>query len=502
MKKTAALLLLISVFTACKKSDEIPGEVIVNEDPATYKEIASLNLGGLGSAEITTFDPQTKRLFAVNNGTVNKIDVIDIVNPASITLVHSINLGTYGGYVNSVDVSNGKLAAAIESATKQNNGKVVVFNTTTYAEEKVITVGALPDMVVYSPDGKYILSANEGEPDAPYTNDPEGSVSIISVENNYSVTTLNFASFAPQLTALKTKGFRVFGPGNDIAKDVEPEYISVSSDSRTAWVTLQENNAIAVIDIATKTITKILPLGFKDYNVAAHAIDPSDKEGGINFNPWKVYGTYMPDAVASLNYNGIPYLFTANEGDAREYTGFSELKRVKDIALDATAFPDAVTLKQDIQLGRLNITTTLGDTDGDGDFDALYGFGARSFSVWNGNTGDLVYDSRNELDVKAKDLGIYDDNRSDDKGTEPEAITLGKVGTKTIAFVGMERADAIAVYDVTNPTAPVFIKMFATGDAPEGVLFIPASKSPIQQSLVVVSSENDGAIKIYKADKL
>ncbi len=210
----------------------------------------------------------------------------------------------------------------------------------------------------------------------------------------------------------------------------------------------------------------------------------------------------MPDAVASLNYNGIPYLFTANEGDAREYTGFSELKRVKDIALDATAFPDAVTLKQDIQLGRLNITTTLGDADGDGDFDALYGFGARSFSVWNGNTGDLVYDSRNELDVKAKDLGIYDDNRSDDKGTEPEAITLGKVGTKTIAFVGMERADAIAVYDVTNPTAPVFIKMFATGDAPEGVLFIPASKSPIQQSLVVVSSENDGAIKIYKADKL
>ena len=224
-------ILLISVFTACKKSDEIPGEVIVNEDPATYKEIASLNLGGLGSAEITTFDPQTKRLFAVNNGTVNKIDVIDIVNPASITLVHSINLGTYGGYVNSVDVSNGKLAAAIESATKQNNGKVVVFNTTTYAEEKVITVGALPDMVVYSPDGKYILSANEGEPDAPYTNDPEGSVSIISVENNYSVTTLNFASFAPQLTALKTKVFRVFGPGNDIAKDVEPEYISVSSAS-------------------------------------------------------------------------------------------------------------------------------------------------------------------------------------------------------------------------------------------------------------------------------
>lgn len=502
MKKTAAFLILISLFTACKKTDDVPGEVIVNEDPATYKEIASLNLGGLGAAEITTFDPQTKRLFAVNNGTTNRIDVIDITNPAAAVLIHSINLSTYGGYVNSVDVSNGKLAAAIESTNKQNPGKIVVFNTSTYAEEKVITVGALPDMVVYSPDGKYILSANEGEPDATYTNDPEGTISIISVENNYSVTTLNFATFAPQLTVLKAKGFRVFGPGNDISKDVEPEYISVSSDSKTAWVTLQENNAIAVVDITSKAITKILPLGFKDYNTAANAIDPSDKEGGINFNPWKVFGIYMPDAISSFTYNGVPYLFTANEGDAREYSGFSEIKRVKDITMDATVFPNAAALKQDIQLGRLNITTTLGDTDGDGDFDALYSFGARSFSVWNGNTGDLVYDSKNELDIKAKDLGVYDDNRSDDKSVEPEAITIGKVGNKTIAFVGMERADVIAVYDVTNPSAPVFIKMFSTGDAPEGVLFIPASKSPIQQSLLVVSSENDGVIKIYKADKL
>jgi DNA-binding beta-propeller fold protein YncE len=503
MKKTAAAFLLIA-FIACKKNDTepVPAEVIVNEDPATYKEIASLNLGGAGAAEITTFDPQTKRLFAVNNSTTNKIDVIDVANPAAINVIHSIGLSTYGGYVNSVDVSNGKLAAAIEALNKQSAGKVVIFNTTTYAEEKIITVGALPDMITYSPDGKYILTANEGEPDAAYTNDPEGSISIISVADNYNVVNLNFASFTSQLSALSAKGFRVFGPGKDIAKDVEPEYITVSSDSKTAWVTLQENNAIAVIDIGTKTITKILPLGFKDYNTAANAIDPSDKEGGINFNAWKVYGTYMPDAIISAMYNGTPYLFTANEGDAREYTGFGEIKRIKDIALDATAFPNAATLKQDVQLGRLNITTTLGDTDNDGDFDALYSFGARSFSVWNGSTGDLVFDSKNELDVKAKELGAYDDNRSDDKGAEPEAITLGKVGIKTIAFVGMERADAVAIYDVTNPTAPVFIKMIATGDAPEGVLFIPASKSPIQQSLLVVSSENDGVVKIYKASKL
>ena len=149
-----------------------------------------------------------------------------------------------------------------------------------------------------------------------------------------------------------------------------------------------------------------------------------------------------------------------------------------------------------------NITTTLGDTDSDGDFDALYSLGARSFSIWNALTGDQVYDSKNELDKKAFEIQVYDDGRSDDKGTEPEGIAIGRVGSKQIAIIGLERADAFAIYDITNPTAPVFIKMFKTGDAPEGVLFIPASKSPIQQSLIVVSSENDGFIKIYKATKL
>ena len=170
--------------------------------------------------------------------------------------------------------------------------------------------------------------------------------------------------------------------------------------------------------------------------------------------------------------------------------------------LDPTAFPNAATLKTDAQLGRLNVTTTLGDTDGDGDFDAIYSLGSRSFSVWNAVTGEQVYDSKNELDRKALELQVYDDGRSDDKAVEPEAITIGRVGSKQIAIVGLERADAFAIYDITNPASPQFIKMYKTGDAPEGVLFIPASKSPIQQSLIVVSSENDGVIKIYKANKI
>ncbi len=499
------ILLAISVLAfsiiACQKTEPEPLEFTVNEDLASYQEIASLNLGGVGSAEITTYDATTKRLFAVNNGKENKIDVIDFSNPASITVIKSIPMALYGGFVNSVSAYNGKLAAAIESTNKQENGKIVVFNAETYAEEKVINVGALPDMVIYSPDGNYIISANEGEPNAAYTNDPEGSISIINVKNNYAVSTLNFSSFSNQLSDLTSKGFRIFGVGKNFAKDVEPEYITVSDDSKTAWVTLQENNAIVQINLVSNSITKIMPLGFKDYSKTENAIDVSDRDTKMEFNTWKAFGIYMPDAIAHIRYNGIPYLFTANEGDSREYTGFSEVKRVSTLKLDEKAFPNAA-LKTDAQLGRLNVTSTLGDTDNDGDYDELYSYGSRSFSVWNANTGQLVFDSKNELDKKAIELNVYDDTRSDDKGAEPESITIGRVGSKLVAYVGLERADAVAIYDITNPTLPVFVKMIKTGDAPEGVLFIPASKSPIQQSIIVVASENDGLVKVYKANKI
>jgi hypothetical protein len=206
---------------------------------------------------------------------------------------------------------------------------------------------------------------------------------------------------------------------------------------------------------------------------------------------------YQPDGIAVYQNSGIPYLFTANEGDAREYAGFAEIKRVKEVSLDATAFPDGAALKTDAQIGRLNITTTLGDTDGDGDLDALYSLGARSFSVWNGLTGAQIFDSKNELDSKAIAAGVYDDLRSDDKGAEPEGIAIGKVGNKMIAFVGLERADAVAIYDITNPTIPVFLQLIKCGDAPEGVLFIHAKDSPTKKSLLIVSSENDGVVKVF-----
>lgn len=495
--KFLPVLLALVTLIACKHHDY----PFPHEDPSGFTEISTTDLGEVGAAEISAFDPGTKKLFTVTNaGTFTQIDVIDLTDPATPVHKGNIDVSSFGGNVNSVSVSDGKLAAAIEGFIKTDAGKVVIFKTSDHSVVKSVTVGALPDMIAYSYDGKYILTANEGEPSDDYVNDPLGTVSIISVKDNYAVTTLDFSSFASQQNSLMAKGLRVFGLSNDFAKDMEPEYLTISHDSRTAWVTLQENNAIAKIDIRTKKVTDIFPLGFKSYNLAENAIDPSDRDSTITPRQINVKGMYLPDGISLFENGGTPFLFTVNEGDVREYSALTENKRIKDIKLDSIAFPTRNELKKDPNLGRLNITTTLGDKDNDGDFDELYSFGARSFSVWNGYNGKLVFDSKNSLEKKAIEAGFYDDGRSDDKGVEPEGITLGYVDKRVIAFLALERSDAIAIYDVTNPYSPSFIKILKTGDAPEGVLFISAKDSPTKKSLLVVSSEDDGTVRIYETN--
>jgi len=504
IKKSAAALAALLLIVGCENNDSNKtSEETVNENPSTFKEIGSITVGGTAAAEISAYDETTRKLFTVNNSGVNKIDVIDLSIPSRPVLIASIDLTVYNGAANSVATFNGKLAVAMESTiNKQDPGKVVVFEASNYALLKEITVGALPDMITYSPDGKFILTANEGEPNDTYLQDPDGSVSIIDVASNYAVATLNFAGFSSQLANLKAKGFRIASPSNNFAADIEPEYITVSADSKTAWVTLQENNGIAKIDLVSKKIADIFPLGFKDYSLTENAIDISDKDATVAFNPWKLKGMFQPDGISNFEVNNVQYVVTANEGDAREYSAFVDVKRINNssVVLDPTIFPNATALKVDAIMGRLNINTKMGDTDGDGDFDELVAFGGRSFSIWNAGTGQLVFDSKNELDKKANEAGLYDDGRSDDKGVEPEAVYAVKMGDKQILFVGLERADAIMVYDISNPVAPKYLQTLKTGDAPEGLLFIPASKSPTKRSLVLASCEGDGSIKIFQPE--
>jgi hypothetical protein len=370
--KNVSLSLLAALFVmASCNNDETSknqeSEVVINENPGSFKEIGSITIGGEGAAEISAYDEKTKRLFTVNNSGTNQIDVIDISDPTKPIKIGKIDLTPYEGASNSVAVYDGKLAVALESTlNKQGNGKVVIFNTSDYSLIKQVTVGALPDMITFSPDGKFIMTANEGEPNTDYTQDPNGSISIIETAT-YAVTTLDFSSFSGQAEALKKEGFRVSKFAKSFAQDIEPEYITISDDSKTAWVTLQENNGVAKVDLTSKTITALYPLGFKNFNTAENAIDVSDKDDKIAFNPWKVKGMYMPDAISHFSANNTPYFVTANEGDAREYAAYADIKRMKDMKLDATTFPDAATLKLETNLGRLNLIADMGDTDGDGD---------------------------------------------------------------------------------------------------------------------------------------
>ncbi|RYF76851.1 MAG: alkaline phosphatase, partial [Cytophagaceae bacterium] len=350
--------------------------------------------------------------------------------------------------------------------------------------------------------GRYIVTADEGEPNDAYTVDPVGSVSIIDITNNYSVKTLTFEAFDSQKATLMATGFRLFGPKASLAQDVEPEYVAISPDSRKAWVTLQESNAIAEVDLVSGSILRIWPLGTKDVSLTINAIDPSDRDTKIALATWPIKTFYLPDAIAHFEANGGSYLITADEGDTRAYGGYNEEARVSTLTLDPVAFPNGAVLKDPANLGRMVVTKSLGDTDNDGDYDVLYGFGGRGFSIINASTGQRIYFSGKTLEEKVIAAGLYDDTRSDDKGVEPEGVTVGTINGRPIAFIALERADAIAIYDLSDPANPQFKQLLPTGDAPEGVHFVSASKSPTGRSLLLVSSEGDGTVKVYQPDFL
>lgn len=908
-----------------------------------------------GAAEIPAYDPGSQRLFVVNAGG-SQVDVFDLSDPTNPALIASIDTASFGS-PNSVAVKNGILAIAVENDDKQANGEVWLFRAGAQLSNLVnprarVEVGALPDMLAFSPDGQTILVANEGEPNDEYTVDPEGSVSVIDISQGLTavtVQTADFSAFNDQADALREAGVKLKGDvGTDrtVAQDLEPEYVAFSPNGAKAWVTLQEANAVAVVDVATATVTDVKPLGFKDYSAeitgsletftfndlpslgatpagqelflggfsglfytgmaangnlqfvthtdrgpngepteagrpfllpdfnpeivrfelnqntgelliterigltqadgtpltglpninieggtgntpfndeipvdlsedpialdnfgadlegivvaedgsfwmvdeyrpaiyqfdatgkllerfvpegtAAAAgqpegtfgtealpsvlaqrrqnrgfeavaldgenqklyafvqsplrnpvgasntalnnwnnvrivefdlatetvtgeylyrldnpnlgtpgntrpdkigdavyigageflvaerdddaidsdplsniekwvyrfsldgatnilgqdglfdlgggvsksldqmtaeeltqvgvnpvgktlaadlaltgynavekveglawvdgslallndndfqvagitlngdgtftpdpnpepvilgllplqpnqLDASDRDDAINIQSWPVFGLFQPDAIGAYSFNGETFYVTANEGDARDYDGYSEVERIKDVILDPTAFPNAAELQSDEQIGRLFITTELGDPDGDGDFDQLYSYGGRSFSIWN-SAGNLVFDSGDAFEqitaqiypdfFNASNSNNTFDNRSDDKGPEPEGLVLGAINGRTYAFIGLERIGGVMVYDVSNPTSPNFIQYLnnrnfsaevetaEAGDlGPEGLTFISSADSPNGVPLLVVANEISGTTTVYE----
>lgn len=613
-----ASLLMTAVLAACGCGSDAPAPTTPTPTPEAtpvslkLEKIGGYSTGqfGVSAAEIPAFDAASKRLFVVN-AQLGAVDVLNLANPANPVKIGVIDATAVlaGAEINSVAVHNGIVAVAIQAPVKTDNGRMALYRASDLGLISSVAIGALPDMVTFTPDGNTVLVANEGEPSDDYQVDPEGSVSVIDVRNPAApvVRTATFTAFNGQEATLRAAGVRIYGPNATAAKDFEPEYIAVSADSKTAWVTLQENNAMAKVNIATATITDVLPLGYKDHGVAGNELDASDTEGGaINIKTWPgVRGMYLPDAMASYTVGGATYLVTANEGDARAWVkdsplywgdagtstpgdaskGFVEEFRVKHLVnkngwagreyddlppqlktlaagglLNPATFGycgavagDPVGCRADNALGRLNISWTMGyRTNPDGSpmmfsaagvadpagnrlmYDNLYSYGARSFSIWNAN-GTLVWDSGAEIEKflassdcklgsarnipcadffnSGHDEGNAKDSRSDAKGPEPEGIALGQIGNKTFAFVGLERMGGVLVYDITSPTAPKRVDYLNTRDewvtnppslatagdlGPEGLVFIPAARSPNGKPLLVVGNEVSGTTAVMQ----
>lgn len=540
---------------------------MVAEAQALRREPARITLSVLGSydsglrdesaAEIVAHDPREQRLFVIN-AAASSIDVLDIADPTAPALIRT--LSEAGGDANSVAVHDGLVAVAFAAAVKTDPGQVVFYDARTLERLTSVTVGALPDMLTFTPNGNAVLVANEGETDGYGEGlpDPEGSISLIDLRLTRNcladlprprpvggilrcllgrdlnmdarVRTLDFRAFNDQKEALLAQGVRIYGPGATVAQDLEPEYIAVAADSRSAWVVLQEANAAAVLDLSNLSsprVARIIPFGFKDHSLPGNEFDASDRDNAINIRNWPVKGLYQSDAIASYRVRGRTYYVTANEGDDRnDFIPGEETRRVSALAtspgLDPAVFGDITALRNNAALGRLQVTPATSARNSLGQLTELELIGARSFTIW-ADDGTRVFDSgadferitaeRYPLNFNASNDNNTFDDRSDAKGPEPEGVVVGTVRGRTFAFIGLERIGGVMIYDVTDPENATFVDYVnnrdftlsptgatPTDNGPEGLAFIEARDSPTRQPLLVIGNEVSGTTTIYSVD--
>jgi hypothetical protein len=474
-----------------------------------------------GAAEIVAYDAANFRLYVIN-AAASTVDVLDIADPALPGLLFSIDVeadfpALAVGGINSVDVHDELVAIAVENDNKQANGWAVFYDISGNPLGSV-AAGALPDSIAITPDGRYALVANEGEPNGDYSVDPEGSISVIDLRDGVAGATVRsagFSAFNVPAGSPAPNGVRAPRPrGASIAQDLEPEFITVSRNSRTAWVTLQENSAVAIVDIRNAEVVDVVGLGYKDHSLRGFGLDPSDRDDAVAIGQWPLRGLYMPDGMDNYRAFGRDWIVTANEGDGREYLtdatdeadctaqgGFDfddgdclhylDEIRVKDIEdTGATiGLPDAEALAEDEAIGRINVITDLGVTGCSTDsltetgqpgegcvYEQLYSYGARSISIFDAG-GRLVSDTGDAIEQAVaaaypcdagaiadescpfnadNDENFSFDSRSDAKGPEPEGVVVGKVRGRSYAFVGLERVGGIIVFDVSLPWRPRF----------------------------------------------
>lgn len=452
-----------------------PALAMQSTEEPLLRHLGSFRHGGFdaGASEIAAYDPAAKRLYVVN-GESRKVDVLNIADPSKPERIEAISLGFGKESANSVAFSMGMLAIAVQADPKTGPGTLVLIEVATGKRREVV-VGSQPDMVTFTPDGHYVLTANEGEPDDKYEADPEGSVSIVEVKTGN-------ARLARFTVGTIPKSARVFGPRATPAQDIEPEYIAIAADGKTAFVTLQENNALAVVDIATAKITRVVGLGTKDFAKPGNELGAFEN-GVVEFKNHNLKVLYQPDSIAY--YGG--YLYTANEGDAREWGDY----------------------KESVEKGGFKVSRV-----------DEHLFGARSLSVWSPE-GRLLWDSGSEIErITAEKLPQYFNasntknkpgGRDADKGPEPEGLAVGTVGDHPYAFVGLERIGGVVIYDLGDPARPKLRGYVNNRDfeadpktpeskdlGPEGVHFIAAKASPNGKPMLVVCNEISGTTSLFE----
>lgn len=479
---------------------------------------------GESGTEIVSYDSAYKQAYSIN-GALNAVDILDMskISKGKFNLKKRIflkDLGVEGSDITSVAVNKKYhyIAISIPAKEKTDNGLVAFLDKDGKLISKV-TVGALPDMVTFTHDGKKLIVANEGEPNDEYTVNPEGSVSSIKVNKLGNVKQSSVKTVKFKKSMIPSNLRQLGRNAEESFLNLEPEYVAIDDNNKYAYITIQERNAIAKFDLKRDKFVKVRGLGYKSY--MKHTIDTSDKDKKINMKNYPLFGMYQPDGIAQMKVKGKTYVLTANEGDAQDYEGYSEETRIADIADQfdmnskyLTGF-DSEIFNDEKQLGRLKTTTSHNFVNADGKYTAPVTFGGRSFSIRNAETLGLVYDSgsdfeaitakanKNSFNSQQEEPGkIEFDSRSDDKGPEPESVVTGVINDKTYAFIGLERVGGIMVYNVSNPKKPIFETYFKANDngdiSPEGLTFIDAKHSPTKKPLLLASHEMSGTIAAYE----
>jgi hypothetical protein len=403
--------------------------------------------------------------------------------------------------------------------------------------------GVLPDSVTFTPSGTTALVAIEGQPvcakDDPATTanestdylkaiDPKGGVSVVDLITPAApeVTFIGFEGFS--VSALRAKGLALSSVVNDVSKDLEPEYI-VALDNSKAYVTIQEANGLGVLDIENKSWLDVRR-AFES-KLSMTPIDTSDRDSGKGPRSYvNVVGASQPDAISGFKIGSGDYLVTANEGDAREYSCLNDDVRGSSLKVDSRRFPDWKNMSGSAELGRAKVNPNAGDRDNDGDIDTVHLRGSRSMTIYR--NGIPIWDSGRLLEeIQISAFGVSNINgahslsadksvvnytpqdRSDDKGSEPEGVAVGTVSGSRIAVLGLERMSALVVFDISAPRAPTLIKWIqmmpitstpaaqATAWSPEGVIFISAENSPNGKPLFISSYELSGSLAIHQIEK-